>query len=51
MIVSSGYSSDATMSEYSQYAFSGVIPKPYSLEDVSRIIDNVIHNKNRRKIN
>ncbi len=51
VIVSSGYSSDATMSEYSKYGFSGVIPKPYRLEDISRIIDNVIHNKNGRKIN
>ncbi len=41
-IVSSGYSKDATMSEYNRYGFKGVIPKPYKIEDLSKTVSDVI---------
>lgn len=41
-IVSSGYSSDPVMSEFQKYGFRGVIPKPYSIEDLSATVDRVI---------
>jgi PAS domain S-box-containing protein len=41
-IVSSGYSDDPVMANYKQYGFSGVIAKPYKIQELSRIIDGVI---------
>ncbi len=41
-IVSSGYSSDATMADHCRFGFSGVIPKPYKIEDLSRIMSETI---------
>jgi PAS domain S-box-containing protein len=41
-IVSSGYSSDPVMSEFQKYGFRGVIPKPYSIEDLSATVDRVM---------
>jgi CheY-like chemotaxis protein len=41
-IVSSGYSSDATMADHRKFGFSGVIPKPYKIEDLSRIMNEII---------
>ena len=42
-IVSSGYSSDATMADHRKFGFSGVIPKPYKIEDLSRIMSEITH--------
>jgi signal transduction histidine kinase/DNA-binding NarL/FixJ family response regulator len=44
-IVSSGYSNDPVMSNYRRYGFSGVINKPYRVEDLSKVLDSVINNK------
>jgi PAS domain S-box-containing protein len=41
-IVSSGYSSNPVMSDYRRNGFKGVIKKPYSIEDLSDVICNVI---------
>lgn len=41
-IVSSGYSNDPIMSEYRKHGFSGVVPKPYRILELSRIIHEVI---------
>ncbi len=41
-IVSSGYSNDPIMSEFSLYGFTGVVPKPYSLEKLSSVVSSVI---------
>ncbi len=40
-IVSSGYSTDPIMSEYSRHGFSGVLVKPYRAEDISRVLRQV----------
>lgn len=42
-IVSSGYSNDAIMANYSQYGFSGVISKPYKPDDLVRIVQDVFN--------
>lgn len=41
-IVSSGYSNDPIMAEYKQYGFSGVISKPYKIEELSQTLHKVI---------
>ena len=33
-LASSGYSSDPVMSDFQAYGFSGVIPKPYTVEEL-----------------
>jgi signal transduction histidine kinase/CheY-like chemotaxis protein len=40
-IVSSGYSSDPVMADPGAYGFAGVIPKPYCLADLERILGQV----------
>ena len=37
-IVSSGYCNDPVMSDFRSYGFSGVISKPYMLEEMSKVI-------------
>jgi len=41
-IVSSGYARDPIMSNYGQYGFVGVVPKPYNLEEMSRELHRIL---------
>ena len=41
-IVSSGYAKDPIMSNYQDYGFIGVVPKPYNLEELSRELHRVL---------
>jgi len=41
-VVSSGYSSDPIMSNYSEYGFSGVAAKPFDLSTLSKILHKLI---------
>lgn len=41
LVVSSGYSNDSLMSQYSQFGFIGAIAKPYSISDFSRILKSL----------
>lgn len=41
-IVSSGYSNDPIMSNYQEYGFSGVVAKPYRLEDLSKALAELL---------
>ncbi len=41
-IVSSGYSQDPVMSEYRSYGFQGVLPKPYTMAMLQRILHQVL---------
>ncbi|HEX3012360.1 MAG TPA: PAS domain S-box protein, partial [Syntrophomonadaceae bacterium] len=38
VIVSSGYSNDPVMSDYKKYGFCGVLPKPYEIQAVSKVL-------------
>jgi CheY-like chemotaxis protein len=41
-IVSSGYSSDPVMSEFERFGFSGVVPKPYTLERLKDAVERAL---------
>lgn len=41
-IVSSGYSNDPIMAEFRKFGFSGVVPKPYSLEKLGSTVHSLI---------
>ena len=41
-IVSSGYSTDPVMADYRTYGFSGVVTKPYSIEELSETLNKVL---------
>jgi DNA-binding NarL/FixJ family response regulator len=45
VIVSSGYSTDPIMSDYSAHGFCGVLKKPYRIEDVSEALRRVAGSK------
>ncbi len=41
-IVSSGYSTDPIMADYKTYGFKGIVPKPYTVQDLSQILHQVM---------
>ena len=41
-IVSSGYSTDPIMADYRSYGFSGVVAKPFRVEELSDVLENVV---------
>ena len=41
VLVSSGYANDPIMAEYSRFGFCGVIPKPYTIENLSKVLNNL----------
>jgi two-component system cell cycle sensor histidine kinase/response regulator CckA len=41
-IVSSGYSTDPIMADYKSYGFKGIVPKPYTVNDLSQILHQVM---------
>jgi PAS domain S-box-containing protein len=41
-VVSSGYSNDPIMSNYEKYGFSGVVSKPYRIEELSWVMRDVL---------
>ena len=41
-IVSSGYAKDPIMSNYKEYGFIGVVPKPYNIEEISRELHRIL---------
>ncbi|GAB4269770.1 MAG: hypothetical protein Tsb0018_01830 [Opitutales bacterium] len=43
-IVSSGYLHDAVMENYRDYGFSGRVLKPYTLEQLSQVLHDVLYN-------
>ncbi|MGE5700428.1 MAG: ATP-binding protein [Deltaproteobacteria bacterium] len=42
IIVSSGYSNDPVMASHARYGFRGVVVKPYRVEELSRVLCDVI---------
>ena len=45
-IVSSGYSNDPVLADFQRYGFQGVLAKPYHLEELSTVLQQVIHRTN-----
>jgi len=41
-IVSSGYSNDPIMADHAKYGFVGVLPKPYQVDDVAKILKRIL---------
>ena len=41
-IVSSGYSNDPVVLNYQEYGFKGVVNKPFKIEELTRILDELI---------
>jgi len=41
-IVSSGYSNNPVMSDYKNYGFSGILAKPYTLTQLSKVLDDLV---------
>jgi len=41
-IVSSGYSNDPVMARYREHGFAGMLSKPYTLEDLSALLAQVL---------
>jgi CheY-like chemotaxis protein len=41
-IVSSGYFSDPAMFDFGSYGFCGILPKPYSLSDLRRLLGSLL---------
>jgi len=40
-VVSSGYSNDPIMADFRSYGFSGIVAKPYKIEELGRVLDTV----------
>jgi PAS domain S-box-containing protein len=41
-VATSGYSTDPVMSAHASYGFVGVLPKPYTLDDLARVIADAV---------
>jgi len=44
-IVSSGYATDPIMSEYKEYGFSAVVPKPYCVAQIEKTLQGLLREK------
>jgi len=44
-IVSSGYSNDPVMQDYTTYGFSGQLTKPYRINEIKKILEEMIKTK------
>ncbi|WP_421909532.1 hybrid sensor histidine kinase/response regulator [Methanolacinia petrolearia] len=47
-IVSSGYSNDPVMADFREYGFDAVLPKPYNIEDLVRLINRLVSEKEKK---
>jgi DNA-binding NarL/FixJ family response regulator len=45
-IVSSGYADDPVMANYRRHGFRAVVPKPYAVENIGRVIAKVLNAPN-----
>lgn len=43
IVISSGYHDDEVMARYRDFGFTGVIRKPYSLSELSRVVSSALH--------
>jgi len=42
VVVSSGYSTDPIMADFREYGFTGVVTKPYSVEELGSTLQKVL---------
>ncbi len=42
-VVCSGYSNDPIMSDFRKFSFSGVLPKPFEIEDLGTVLATVLY--------
>ena len=42
VVVSSGYANDPIMANYKEFGFCGVLPKPFKMDDLNRVLASVI---------
>jgi len=42
VIVSSGFSTDPVMADYKSYGFSGVVAKPFMVQELSAVLNEVL---------
>ncbi len=49
-IVSSGYSDDTVMANFSEYGFKAVLPKPYTIDEMSKTLRGVMNQKGGESI-
>lgn len=45
LLVSSGYSDDPVLSHYRDYGFRGVIPKPYTVDELRQALASALENE------
>jgi PAS domain S-box-containing protein len=48
IVISSGYSAESIMAKYVSLGFSGIIPKPYDINDLSQVIYSLIRKENKK---
>ena len=41
-VVSSGYSNDPIMANYQDYGFCGIVPKPYTQENMADLLNRIL---------
>ena len=41
-IISSGFSTDPVIIEYKEYGFTGVIIKPYGIEELDKVLQSIV---------
>ena len=46
-VVSSWYANDPVISNYQEYGFSGFIPKPYKLEELKKVMNDILSGENK----
>ncbi len=44
-VVSSGYSNDQVLADFRRYGFSGIIPKPYRVEELLEVVSTVMRKR------
>ncbi|MFZ5758119.1 MAG: PAS domain S-box protein [Thermodesulfobacteriota bacterium] len=44
-VVASGYATNAVMANHEEYGFQGVVPKPFTVQDLARVLSEVLEDK------